>query len=109
MVIELVRIWVRSGKREELGKAMLSLIEPIQAQHGCLSCGLYEAWPMGDELQIGVRWERQENLIAHLQSESFKKVLLLAELSAAPPVLEFFAVAGSRGLDLVETARTPQK
>lgn len=60
---------------------------------------------MGDELQIEARWDNQESLTAHFQSEIYKKLLLLVELSAAPPVLEFLTVVESRGLDLVETAR----
>jgi len=34
-------------------------------------------------------------------------MLLMMELSAVPPDLEFFTVLELRGLDLVETARAP--
>jgi len=52
------------------------------------------------------RWETQKDLIRHLQSDIYKRLLLLVELSAAPPVVEFFDVLEIRGLDLVEAART---
>jgi hypothetical protein len=58
-------------------------------------------------LQIESRWDSEENLIRHLQSGTYKKLLLLMELSAVPPSLEFFTVLEFRGLDLVETARAP--
>lgn len=106
MIIELMSISVPPGKGQELGKALTSLIGPIQVQPGCLSCRLFQEWPMQDGLQMEARWDGQENLIRHLQSDIYKRLLLLMELSAAPPILEFFTVLEVRGLDLVETART---
>ena len=55
---------------------------------------------------IEARWENEEGLIQHLQSDTYKKLLLLMELSASPPSLEFLTVVESRGLDLVESARS---
>jgi len=48
---------------------------------------------MQDELQIAARWDTHENLLGHLRSEVYKKLLLLMEFSTTPPVLEF---CGSR-------------
>jgi quinol monooxygenase YgiN len=107
MVIELMNISVSHGKRQELGKALATLVGPIQVQPGCLGCRLFQSLPIQDGLQIEARWETQEDLIRHLQSDGYKRPLLLMELSAAPPVLEFLTVVESRGLELVESARTP--
>jgi len=51
------------------------------------------------------RWETHKDLVRHLQSDVYKKLLLLMELGTTPPVLEFFNVLEIRGLDLVEAAR----
>jgi quinol monooxygenase YgiN len=107
MVIELMNMSVSHGKRQELGKALATLVGPIQVQPGCLGCRLFQSLPIQDGLQIEARWETQEDLIRHLQSDGYKRLLLLMELSAAPPVLEFLTVVESRGLELVESARTP--
>jgi hypothetical protein len=48
------------------------------------------------------RWDSQADLIRHLQSDIYKRLLLLIELSPAPPAFEFFTVVEVRGLDLVE-------
>lgn len=106
MIIELLNIYVPHGKRRELEKALASLVGPIQVQAGCLSCRLLQACPLPDGLQMESRWDSQESLIGHLQSDIYKKLLLLMELSTAPPVVEFFTVLETRGLDLVESART---
>ena len=105
MIIELVSMSVSDKKRQELGKALASLVGPIQVQPGCLSCRLSQSLPQPDDLQIEARWESREDLIRHLQSDGYKRLLLLMELSAAPPILEFLTVLEVRGLDLVETAR----
>ena len=107
MIIELMNISVSQKKRQELGKALASLIGPIQVEPGCVSCHLMQSLPTQDGLQIEARWESHEYLIRHLQSDIYKKLLLLMELSAAPPVLEFLTVVELRGLELVESARTP--
>ncbi len=89
-----------------MGKALASLVGPIQVQPGCLSCRLFETWPARDGLQMEARWDSEEDLVRHLRSDIYKKLLLLIELGSAPPVLEFLTVLEFRGLDLVEAART---
>ena len=105
MIIELMSISVPHGRKQELGKALASLVGPIQVQRGCLSCQLFQEWPAKDGLQMATRWSSREDLIRHLQSDIYKNILLLMELGATPPILEFFTVVEIRGLDLVEAAR----
>ena len=107
MVIEQMNISVSQKKRQELRRALAALIGPIQVEPGCVSCHLMQSLPIQDGLQIEARWESQEYLIRHLRSDIYKKLLLLMELSTAPPVLEFLTVIELRGLELVESARTP--
>ena len=106
MIIEFMSISVQRDNKEELGKALTSLVDSIQLQPGCLGCRLLETWPSQERLQIEVRWDSDEHLVHYLQSQIYKKLLLLMELSVAPPILEFFSVVELRGLDLVESART---
>jgi quinol monooxygenase YgiN len=106
MIIELMRISVPRGKKQEFTKALASLVNPIQRQPGCLACRLFQSWPQQNCLHIEARWENQEYLVHYLRSQDYKRLLLLVELSATPPVVEFFNVLEIRGLDLVEKART---
>jgi quinol monooxygenase YgiN len=107
MIIELLRISVPPGKREEFANTVMSLVDPIEVQAGCLGCRVFQTWPQRDGLLIEARWESQEYLVRYLQSQIYKKLLLLAELGPAPPGVEFFTVVEFRGLDLVEGARNP--
>ena len=105
MIIELISVSVSQKKKQELGKALGSLVGPTQVQRGCLSCRLFQSLRQQDGLQLEARWECQEDLILHLQSEDYKRLLILMELSTTPPVVEFLYVAEVRGLELVEKAR----
>jgi quinol monooxygenase YgiN len=105
MIIELLRISVPTGKRHEFAKSLVSLAGPIEAQPGCLACRVFQTWPQRDGLLIEARWESQEFLVRYLRSQTYKNLLLLAELGMTPPVMEFFTVVQLRGLDLVEDAR----
>jgi len=107
MIIELLRLSVPPEKREEFANTVVSLVDPIEAQPGCLGCRVFQTWPQRDGLLIEARWESQEYLVRYLQSQIYKSLLLLAELGSAPPDVEFFTVVEFRGLDLVERARSP--
>lgn len=107
MIIELVSISAMHGNKEGLGKALISLIGPMRVEPGCLGCRLYESLPENDQFEVVARWQSEQDLISHLQSDLYKRLLLLMELSSAPPVVEFFTVLAFRGLELVEGARKP--
>ena len=106
MIIEQLTICAPKGKRQEIGSALVSLLGPTQVRPGCLKCRLLQSWRNPDELVLEAKWETAEDLISHLQSDSYKRLLLLMELSAVPPVLEFCTVEETSGLELVQKART---
>ena len=106
MIIEQMSISAPPGKRKQLGSALSSLIGPTQVQPGCLSCRLFQNWQDLDELLVEASWETQEDLIRHLQSDTYKHMLLMIETSRIPPVLRFSSVQDVSGLELVLRART---
>ena len=105
MIIEMLGVSVTEEKVRELGRAFASLVGPIQVEPGCLSCRLLQSWTNPEALQMETRWESHDALMRHLKSDLYKRLLLLMELSASPPMLEFLTVNELRGLDLVEEAR----
>lgn len=106
MIIEQMSVSAPSGKRKQLGSALSSLIGPTQVQPGCLSCRLLQNWQDLDELLVEASWETEKDLIRHLQSDSYKQLLLMMETSRIPPVLRFSLVQEVSGLELVRCART---
>lgn len=105
MILEHVSMAAPSEKRQEFGSALASLVGPIQAEHGCLACRLVQTWDKPSEFSIEAQWVDVDSLIRHLQTDTYKRLLLLLELGSRPPVLAFFTVEDVRGLDLVAAAR----
>jgi len=105
MILERMSISAPGKLRHELGSALASLIEPTQVQPGCLSCRVSEDWQSSGELSVEAQWETIHDLTRHLQSDTYKSLLLLMELSPLAPRLVFYTVSETRGLDLVEEAR----
>jgi quinol monooxygenase YgiN len=105
MIIEQLTIRAPKGKRREVRSALVTLSGPTHVQPGCLKCRLLQGWHDPDELVLEANWATQEDLTRHLQSDSYKRLLLLMELSALPPVVEFWTVLEVSGLELVKKAR----
>jgi quinol monooxygenase YgiN len=105
MIIERMRIYVPRGGKLQTGRALASLTRPTEVQPGCLSCRLFQNWHASNELLVEVDWESKEDLIRHLQSDTYKRILLFLELGPKPPVLEFYTVQEVSGLELVQEAR----
>ena len=105
MVIAIVDIKSSSEKREELRRALCSLLGQTEAERGCTSCQLYQEIPDSGVLRIESRWIATSDLLRHIRSDSYKKMLLLMELGIEPPSIEFYTVSAFRGLDLIYETR----
>jgi quinol monooxygenase YgiN len=105
MVIAIVDIKASLEKREELRRALSSLSGPTEAEAGCTSYQLYQEIPDTCVLRVISRWKAKSDLLRHIQSDTYKRLLLLMELGVEPPTIEFYTVSELRGLDLIKAAR----
>ena len=105
MVIESIGILAPPSKREEIARGMLSFIGPILVEAGCMSCRLFEEVTDMNRLHLETKWRSQDDLTRHVCSEEYKKLLILMEMAAEPPIVEFHSVCQTRGLELVQEAR----
>jgi quinol monooxygenase YgiN len=77
----------------------------IEGSMGCLEFGLTaEVLPHGGILLLE-RWESEDDLKRHLQSDGFRKILELMELSQEAPELHVFRVEEVHGFETVEATR----
>ena len=105
MVIAIVDIRSSLEKRDELRQALRSFSGQTETERGCTSCQLYQEIPDSGVLRIESRWLATSDLLRHIRSDSYKRMLLLMELGIAPPSIEFYTVSTFRGLDLIFEAR----
>jgi len=52
------------------------------------------------------QWKTQDDLLRHIRTEHYKRLLVLMDLGSEPPLVEFHTVVETKGLDLIERART---
>ncbi len=105
MEIQRMQITAPPTEAQSLRSALASLAGPREALKGCLSSRILQSWDDSDEFFVEIDWESREDLIRYLQSDDFKRLLLLMELCPRAPVIQFFSVIELRGLDLVAIAR----
>jgi quinol monooxygenase YgiN len=105
MMIEQLTIRAPRGKRQQVADAIFSLLGPTEVKPGCMKCQLLQSWHDPDRLVLQSSWKTPEDLTSHLQSDNYKRLLLLMELSPVAPILEFWTVQEVGGLELVQTAR----
>src|SRR5262245_63813308 len=105
MIIELISIVTPPEKLEELGDGLHSFLDMTKEEPGCNSATLYQDWMDANVLYLEFRWETVSDLIQHIRMDRYKRLLLLMELGAEPPVIEFLTVSDVKGLDFIKAIR----
>jgi quinol monooxygenase YgiN len=105
MIIELISMVTPPEKRQDLGDGLHSFLEMTQEEPGCTSGILYQNWTDPNVLYLEFRWETVSDLIQHIRLDRYKRLLLLMELGAEPPVIEFLTVSEVKGLDFIKAIR----
>lgn len=105
MIIELLGFVSPPDKRKDLFNVLFSSLGPTRVQPGCVGCRLFQDCSDNNTHYLETRWETSEDLIRHIRSDAYKRLLLLMELGAKPPSIEFFTVSETRGLDFIEAVR----
>jgi quinol monooxygenase YgiN len=77
------------GKEDELGDALADVIDPTQAEEGCLLYAVHQGADDPTRFVIIEQWANQEAFDAHVQSEYMRNLLaragdLLAEMPDSP-------------------------
>ena len=105
MIIENVRILVTPAKRDQLRRALSAWAGPTEVEPGCLSCRILHEDGNPQAFCYEAQWNSREDLLRHVRSQHYKRLLLLMDLGDEPPVVEFHTVAKTQGLDLIQEAR----
>lgn len=105
MVIEILGLVARRDNRRELHAALSFLLGPTRVEPGCVACHLYQDVTNLNCLHFQCLWKSEADFLRHLRSENYKQVLILMELSAEPPDLQFHTVFETRGMEVVHTTR----
>ena len=109
VIIESVGFTSRREGRTELQTALSFLLGPTRVESGCLACHLYQDVGNSNRFHFECTWKTEEHLIRHLRSEIFRRILILMELSAEPPSVQFHTVLETRGMEVIHAARREER
>jgi quinol monooxygenase YgiN len=105
MIIENLQLVARRENRRELLAALSFLLGPLRVESGCVSCDLYFDGGNPNRFRFECVWKSEADLIWHLRSEIYKQLLILMELSAEQPVVQFHTISQTQGMELVHATR----
>jgi len=101
-VIVTLHLKVAPEKRLNILKTIHTMIGPTSAQPDCLYCELFGSTQDDDELLLLEKWDSQESLEQHIQSNEFRNVMAAMDAACEPPEINFYEIGSPEGMELVE-------
>jgi len=105
MIIESLGLVAHRENRRKLQAALSYLLGPTRVEAGCVRCQLYQDVNDANILHFESVWKTEADLLRHLRSEIYRQLLILLELSAEPPSVQFHTVSETHGLEFVHATR----
>ena len=105
MIHASVRMLIPAPKRDEVLGLLCDLSRKARDQPGCVSCCVYRGIEEKDAILLDEVWNDEAYLEQHLRSADFQKVIVISELSSAPPEFKFETILHSSGIETIVKAR----
>ena len=105
MIHASVRMLIPSDKCDEVLRFLGSFVQQARYEPGCLRCHVYRDGEVTNGVLLDELWSDEESLINHLRTHAYHDVLVISELSSAPPEFRFEMILTQSGLELIEKAR----
>lgn len=100
-----VEIVAPPTKRDEEVRVLRSQQGRLHAERSCVSSELYQQVNNKNSLRLLETWDDVPSLERYLRSTFFGEVLVVMELSTAPPVISFETITTSVGVEYLAALR----
>ena len=105
MVRSIIRMLIPLEKQSEALDILGSMVEQTQFEPGCISSRLYRGVEDVRAITLEELWASDEDVQHHLQSDKYRKILLVVEMAEEPPEIRFDTIDHSTGVERIEQAR----
>ena len=105
MIVVRITMNVLPEKQKELVQTLLSMIEPMEKEAGCLSYALFCNMEDKNILNLLEEWQSRKALDKHLQSDMFGILLGTKSMLIEPHGIHIYTINRSEGMEAVHTAR----
>lgn len=100
---------VLTEKQKEIAQTLLSMIEPMGKEKGCLSFHVFQDIEGKTVFSLIEEWESREDLDRHMLSEIFSVLLGTKSLLCKPLKIQIHTVSHSEGMNAVIAVRNQKK
>ncbi|MBN1847311.1 MAG: antibiotic biosynthesis monooxygenase [Deltaproteobacteria bacterium] len=105
MIIVRIIMNVLPEKHKEMMQTLLSMIEVVGKEKGCLSHEVSCDLEGNNVFTVIEEWETREDLDRHIRSERFSALLGTKSLLAKPSEINIHTVSLSEGVEVVNALR----
>ncbi len=109
MIHASIKMELKSEKRTEAIQVLCSIAERTRSKAGCLGCAIFQSIEHGDEILFEQFWRNDDDLLSHLRSEDYQKLLLIIEMSSKKPEVQFNTITNMTGMETIERARRQKR
>jgi quinol monooxygenase YgiN len=99
------RMLIPLNRQSEALEILGVVSSQVQYEPGCISSRLYRGADEVRAIMIEEHWENNQDILHHLQSDTYRRVLLVMEMAEEPPDIRFDTIAHSGGVEVIENAR----
>jgi quinol monooxygenase YgiN len=100
---------LQSEKRAEALQILCSIAERTRSKAGCLGCAVFQSIEHDSQILVDQFWRSNEELLSHLRSEDYQKLLLIIEMSSKMPEVRFDTITNMSGMETIEKARRQKR
>lgn len=105
MVRSTIRMLIPLEQQRDALEILGSIKEQTQFEPGCISCRVYRGVEDARAVMLEELWSSDADLQRHLRSDKYHKILLVVEMAAEPPDIQFDTIVQSSGVETIEKAR----
>jgi quinol monooxygenase YgiN len=105
MVLVMLTMVAYPRRRAEMIQALRSLMLPLPAAPGFISCCLGQEADDANTICYAEKWHTPEDLDRQIRSSHYTRLLALMEEAAEPPELRLHWVTEVKGLEYLEAVR----
>jgi quinol monooxygenase YgiN len=92
-------------KRTEVMQTLLSMIEPMENERGCLGFDVFRDIEDKNGFGLLAQWETRDDLDHFIKSDRFSVLLGTKSLLCEPLQVEIHTVSNSEGMETVNASR----
>ena len=105
MIIAKIIMNARPEKRKEVFQTLLSMIEVLRQEKGCLSCQVFQDIEDENVFRVVQKWETREDLEHHMRSDQFSVLLGTNILLKKQQDIRIHTVLHTEGNGIVNAVR----